>query len=614
MRNRKTIIVCVALSLCIACFLSACGGPAGKIAKNTHTHYYYDTVPGEEVETEEEKEIKKAENNEKEKLAQEIEKLKQKYPKEMELFAEDEQSFAYTLIYAESCSNELSAEVKTFRSTAQKGLKADITAVYDTKAAETDKEFIIGNTNRTLSVTLLNKLKANRKNCRDDFIVYAKDGKIAIVGGSDDATIKGCKWFAETFCKSARTWTYLRDGYEIIYAPDYSVPQITISDASIYDFCIIIPKCAEYVYGRTVDDIVTNLRNNFHFEMQRDEERFLNADCEILVGNLDRTESKSVTPEENQYIIKVIGNKVVIKGYDSICLYYGVDAFNTLISLALKEGKDLNMPNGYELKKTVDFSNQSAYKLTFNDEFDGSTLNSMWSGYDGGINGTVSVLGGSILDKDGSLCYLKDGVLHMPSGRSGERDFYESNITLKNSLWYKYGCLEVCGKLPINPAHAAIWINGKAEIDILEDFGAENSFRSNIHKWFVQNTWDGSRIDAHTSLDGVSKYDNRKFGLDTDKYNGNLTDDFHVYSLDWTEDYFRFAVDGMTFFNYDYKENEDEVDFFKQELYLILNTGLGSNSFGAKYVPEKHDGRTYDFQVDYVRLYQNPSTDALIYK
>ncbi|MBO4734299.1 MAG: family 16 glycosylhydrolase, partial [Clostridia bacterium] len=218
----------------------------------------------------------------------------------------------------------------------------------------------------------------------------------------------------------------------------------------------------------------------------------------------------------------------------------------------------------------------------------------------------------------------ENGILHILSKRiksdTDSADFGEGKITLKKNLWYKYGCLEVRAKMPLYPAHCAIWLNGGAEIDIVENFSNQISFKSNIHKWFSRYLWDGTRDDGHLSIEGNATYDAaRNYKIDVEKF-GNLADGFHTYSLDWTEDYYRFAVDGKTYFRYDYSENEDEVDFFRRELYLILVCGCGSNSYGARYVPSVHDKLDsngnyvpFDFQIDYVRLYQNPSTDGVNY-
>ena len=736
MKNGKKYASIIALVLCVSCFLSSCGGPAGKIQKNIHTKYYYEDVESDypsdtenllnDEETDnyssqvdngnnneiaentesdnntaseyntasnidtasgngnvsEENTVSKSDmtsgnntvsedntvskdntassdnttsannnttdnkssenNNESEenkdnvntrKLAiiKELETLKETLPEEMPLYADDDESFPYSIVYPANSQRTLTIAIRTLRSTVQNKLYASAESpLTDSESPkEKDAELLIGNTNRSFSEKLLNRLKSNRKNCNDDFIIATEGNKIGIVGGSNNACVKAVEWFTKTFCASERTWTYLRKGYEFIYAPEYDLKEITVASSNIFDYSIVTPNETEYVYGRAIDDFIDMVATDLHYGMSREYEHFVNSESknELLIGDLNRVQSKAVIPGTDEYVIKVTGDKIVIKGYDSICLYYGIEAFSKLIKDAAKSGKSLSLKDGYTLSSKIDKSSDSVYKLIFGDEFDGTILDAMWTGYDGNTSGENSVFSnGKIINKGRSndYQYVENGILHLLSKRikddKGSTDFGEAKITLKRNLWYKYGCLEVRAKLAENPAHCAIWLNGGAEIDILENFSSVTNFKSNIHKWFSRYLWDGTRDDGHISIEGSGTYDAaRNYKIDVERY-GDLTDDFHTYSLDWTEEFFRFAVDGKTYFRYDYAENEDEVDFFGRELYLILVCGCGSNSYGARYVPEAHDKLDengnyvpFDFQVDYVRLYQNPSTDGVNY-
>lgn len=629
MKNGKRFISLIALILSLACFITACGGPAGKIQKTTHAKYYYEDVEGEPGEDEDFDSGTGADLSGYPTLA-DIEKMKKSLPEEMPLYAADEESFAYDVIYPADSGRAVTLAVKALRSSVQNKLGANVEAITDGDSPkEKEAELLIGNTNRDFSAQLQKKLIANRKNCHDDFIISVKDNKIGIAGGSEEACAKAIEWFTATFCKSERTWTYLRRGYEFMYAPKYEIKEISFAGSSIFDYSIVTPDETEYVYGRAIDDFIDTVSNELHYTLTREYERFTKESGanEILIGNLDRSQSKSVAVSADEYVIKVVGKKIVVKGYDSICLYYGVEALKKLIGDAAKSGKNLKLSDGHTVSAKVDKSSDSVYKMIFYDEFSDATLGNMWAGYDGNTSGESSVFpNGKIINEGRSseYCYLEDGILHLLSKRikdeNDSKDFGEAKITLKKNLWYRYGCLEVRAKLPKNPAHCAIWLNGGAEVDILENFSSQTNFRSNLHKWFSRYLWDGTRDDGHLSIEGNGTYDNaRRYSIDTAKF-GDLTDDFHTYSLDWSEDYFRFAVDGKTYFRYDYSENEDEVDFYRRELYLILVCGCGSNSYGARYVPAAHDkldgnGKymPFDFQVDYVRLYQNPSTDSVNY-
>ena len=615
--------------LCVSCFLTSCGGPAGKIQKSVHGKYYYEDVDAEPVDGEV-TDSDPVKSNSDYPTNAELERLKRTLPEEMPLYASDDESFAYNIIYPDSSKRSLTLAVKNFRSAVQNKLSASAEAFTDKERPnEKGAEILIGDTNRSLSAKLFNKLKSNRKNCQDDFIIVTQGSKIGITGGSEEACVKALEWFTKTFCKSERTWTYLRKGYEFLYAPEYDLKEVSIAGSTIFNYSIVTPNETEYVYGRSVDDFIDMVSSDLHYTMPREYERFVKDESkyEILIGDLNRSQSKSVSVSADEYVIKVVGKKLVVKGYDSICLYYGIEALKGIVDKAVKAGKSLNLKDSYTLTKKVNRSSNSVYKLIFGDEFDGGLLDSMWTGYDGNTSGESSVFpNGKIINegRNGEYQYVENGILHLLSKRikdsSDSKDFGEAKITLKKNLWYRYGCLEVRAKMPLNPAHCAIWLNGGAEVDIVENFSSVTNFRSNLHMWFSRYLWDGTRDDGHLSIEGEAAYDSaRNYKIDVQKF-GNLTEAFHTYSLDWTEDYFRFAVDGKTYFRYDYSGNESEVDFFRRELYLILVCGCGSNSYGARYVPAVHDKLDsngnyvpYDFQVDYVRLYQNPSTDGVNY-
>ena len=597
MKDSKKLISLIAIILSIVCFLTACGGDAGKIVQTKTERIYF-------------------EEGEKSEPPPELEELKtllETLPNAVPFLSESGE-FAYKIVYPESASDSIESAVKEFKSNMNRGLKCSPDAVLDSNK-DSGYEILVGQTNRKESLDVAKKVKSNRANSYDDFIVKVIGKKIVITGVSDSGTIKGLEWFAETFCESSATWGFVRENYEFLYAPVYNLPSIKLSGISIANYQLVYPKNMEYVYGRAIDDLSQYLIKEFHIELIRDDERYASSTYEILIGDLNRPESKSVTTGENEYVIKQVGEKLVIKASDSISLYYGITAFNDMIAKAKTDNKKLDLANGFELRQTVDKTNPNVYTMTLNDEFDSTELNlEMWSTYENAKG--ISSLGGEYLQKGTEIAYVKDGILHMPAYVKDD-DFWVSELTTKSSYWFKYGCFEVRAKMPLNPASATIWLNGdyygaSAEIDILENFGKLDSFAANIHKWFTNYTWDGTTSWPHTSLDGGEFADIKRYIYDVDKHKDTLADDFHIYSLDWTEDYYRFAVDGVTFFTYDFSENPDEIDYFRQKLYLIMGCGVGNVEYGPKYDKEQH-ATEFDYAVDYVRLYQIPNRDELVY-
>ena len=79
--------------------------------------------------------------------------------------------------------------------------------------------------------------------------------------------------------------------------------------------------------------------------------------------------------------------------------------------------------------------------------------------------------------------------------------------------------------------------------------------------------------------------------------------DFHVYRLEWTQDYIRTSVDGKTLLNFsnDRKGNVSTWPF-NRHFYIILNLAWGGTWGGAQGVDETVLPAT--MEVDYVRVFQ----------
>ncbi len=84
--------------------------------------------------------------------------------------------------------------------------------------------------------------------------------------------------------------------------------------------------------------------------------------------------------------------------------------------------------------------------------------------------------------------------------------------------------------------------------------------------------------------------------------------DWHVFALDWQEDYYRFYYDGTLLWDTDFKNNVSNQDSF---LFLSVEIG-GSNGIagetpfllGGDAITTNEEGvLPQDFKIDYVRVY-----------
>ena len=225
------------------------------------------------------------------------------------------------------------------------------------------------------------------------------------------------------------------------------------------------------------------------------------------------------------------------------------------------------------------FPTKNGYKLVWEDNFEGTTLNkNKWdyrltgprrSGYNS--KSMVKVENGNLL-----LMYdiRNDSV-------------FGAMIGTQKTYMTRYGYFECRAKVQNSPSHCpwgAFWIQsphisegedpGKygAEIDIMEyygDFG--DRMTHNVHWAYGPNQKSSGQLISY--LEGVSK-------------------GYHTYGLEWTPEKYAFYIDGLKF--HEIKEGISHIDE-----YIILSMEIPFNleKLSGAIAPDT-------FKVDYVRVYK----------
>lgn len=165
-------------------------------------------------------------------------------------------------------------------------------------------------------------------------------------------------------------------------------------------------------------------------------------------------------------------------------------------------------------------------------------------------------------------------------------------ITYGGGHYWQYGRIEARIKLPEGQGiWPAFWMLGKnifegtnwpatGEIDILEMIGGgENDYilHGTAH-------WDDN---GHQYTGGSYTYSEK------------LSQDFHVYAIEWNEDSIKWFFDGEQYFSLNIQPatmNEFDAPFF-----ILLNIAVGGNWPGN---PDSTTDFPQTMKVDYVRVYQ----------
>lgn len=199
--------------------------------------------------------------------------------------------------------------------------------------------------------------------------------------------------------------------------------------------------------------------------------------------------------------------------------------------------------------------------------------------------------------------YVKDGNLHLVAKKEvlrtqGKVKQYTS-ARLNSKFTFTYGRIEIRAKLPAGAGTwPAIWMLNKnidedgaywekkgfgttkwphcGEIDILEHWGKRPDYVSSA----VHN---GASYGDQVQNIGGQKVD-------------DVSDEFHIYTLEWSKDAMIFSVDGKEHFRYAPTIRNMDTWPYDADYYMLLNIAIKPDI--------DPDFKESAMVVDYIRIYQ----------
>ena len=296
-----------------------------------------------------------------------------------------------------------------------------------------------------------------------------------------------------------------------------------------------------------------------------------------------------------------------------------------------------NLPKPTEVPAEVAVTDvngvSNTYYYVWGDEFDDDKLdNSKWTAtYKETRMGRFDDLE---LSEEEDAVYLKDGNLCLPAFYSEEKKNYVSPVSVHTygKVEYRYGYLEISAKVPYKLcAWPSYWLttgtgndmkdkfsltgerknfNYGVEVDVFEVFGSTDRAVPNIHRWFA----NGRHQQVPAGI--KTPYSCEEHGKDTDA--------FHTYGFEWTPERISMYVDGVCYNTFDITDakksfgaDEQDLDMtgFHDPLHVIFNNHLFTKhstemnynfSPGREIIQDFHKDLPYEYEIEYIRLYQNP--------
>jgi len=244
------------------------------------------------------------------------------------------------------------------------------------------------------------------------------------------------------------------------------------------------------------------------------------------------------------------------------------------------------------------------WNLVWSDEFDGATLNrNNWNveiNGDGGGNHELQYY----TDRPENI-RLENGNLVIEARQEAYlgKSYTSGRLTTQSKQFWTYGKVEAKMKLPYGKGMwPAFWMLGQnintapwpncGEMDIMEMVGGAGNANSTVYGTFH---WGPFANGGHPS-----------YGKSYTLPSGKFADDFHVFSLEWSQTTASVFCDGVKYFTIDISPSS--LDAFKNNFFVLLNLAVGGDWPGSP------DGATVFPQkmlVDYVRVYSGSGAPAI---
>ena len=240
------------------------------------------------------------------------------------------------------------------------------------------------------------------------------------------------------------------------------------------------------------------------------------------------------------------------------------------------------------------------YSLVWNDEFNGSTLNSSnWTHEIGdGCNNNLCGWGNNELEYYRSEnSTVTDGLLTITAKQEnfGGRDYTSSRIKTQGKQFFTYGRVDIRAKLPKGQGiWPALWMLGESITTVSWPASGELDIMEMI----------GGTINREKTTHGTIHYSNAAGGREytggsTTVENGLLADSFHVFSIDWNTTSITWSLDGVAFHSQQITSS-DRTEFH-ENFFFLFNVAVGGEWPGS---PNADTQFPQQMQVDYIRVFQ----------
>lgn len=553
----------------------------------------------------------------------------------------------YQIIYPENATTNQKNIITSLRVGMVEVFDTDVLIATD-KQEKIEYELLIGNTNRSESISAYADLNAGRSNNGSDFIIRVVNKKIVIAANTDYALDLAVKHFMKNYCKS--DISEISVNLDFVYKP--KLDNIKIDGVDVSKYIIRTEKYPSLLTLRAAEALSKYIisKTGYNLKVVSTDS---NAKYEILVG---LTTASGISSEvfksqsldgvlgygTDDYKIYVKNKKLFIEGGST----YASNFATTQLIAALENNKtlaaDFSLSGKYEAGA---YGLTSGYACTWNEEFltTSTTINRKkwnvtietnkgpWYKIDDPYyiaskkslsdNDLSNDFGGPwsepFLDSATGFMVAQEGTIQVGNNYRLENNVFvmetkktadgysNAGITTKGLMEFRYGILEARVIMGTNNGTAStFWTRSKDggewtnEFDLCENFGLDK-ISPNMHTWAQGGAY---HVDHKKQL---------QFYKEMEPNNGeHFYDTYHYLTMEWTPEIVNFYLDGELYLSQDI--TSDNWAAFAETTYLLFGCGAphtnynlwGTSTNPGNYMMEKINEYCENMYIDNVRIYQ----------
>ena len=469
-------------------------------------------------------------------------------------------------------------------------------------------EVNIGLTNRPMSVQYTEDIKNANANNYMDYSIIKKDNVIYISALNAVSLKSAVKAFLSYFCHD--TNGEIAENFSYKYHIDEKFAIAGNSDLSNYK--IIVPKYNfSYYISREIESLTEQIMFATGSKVEKADDSTDVGEYEIVIGNTNRADVPNIT-NSDEYLIKLIGNKIYLNGGSDFATASAVKTFINWVKKSSRLPKDLEYSGSYEYD--IKEAAASEYKLAWSDEFDKSDAD-VWKVsnglYETDTNDVIGPRSKYFSNSEENLKY-EEGNLVLKA--TYDDDYYYGAQLFNKRISLKYGIIEVSTKLDFSKGIVpALQLFGRNTNDV---YGQLNCFEGIADESKALNAVKG------TSISYVAERSAEKFGETSIWYDGSIenhltetlynlsdengwSDSYHTIGMEWTPTTIKWFVDGNVYLEIDTTKDERSFYTFNGPMTLMLSLYAGKDFYSYGVPDSTTDWENNFFALDYIRLYQN---------